>query len=134
MAKLTLEEARKIYKKSDSLKALMLTKFSKEELERNEVTQEESDKAFLELLSQCAKTVFLTPDGYKSEIPTNRIELQNCDGYWMFDIQFTGKQHFWFNFDLIWYNNAKWIKSIGSMVKIRFGMNDCTPEYKTTEI
>ena len=33
MEELTLEEAREIYKKSDALKSLMLSKFSKEELE-----------------------------------------------------------------------------------------------------
>ena len=38
MAELTIEEARKIYSSSDSLKSLMLTKFTKEELERNEIT------------------------------------------------------------------------------------------------
>jgi len=44
MAELTIEEAREIYTQSDSLKSLMLTKFSKEELERHKVTQEEFDK------------------------------------------------------------------------------------------
>ena len=50
MAELTVDEARLIYKESDSLKSLMLTKFSKEELERPEATQEEFEKRFLELL------------------------------------------------------------------------------------
>ena len=35
MAELTLEEAREIYKKSDEMKAMMLGKFSKEELEKD---------------------------------------------------------------------------------------------------
>jgi len=43
MAELNIEEAREIYKQSDSLKEMMLTKFSKEELEKKEVTQEDSD-------------------------------------------------------------------------------------------
>jgi hypothetical protein len=59
MAELTIEEARKIYSSSDSLKSLMLTKFTKEELERNEITQSEFDKKFIELLGKCTKTIFL---------------------------------------------------------------------------
>ena len=52
MAALSIEEARKIYK-YDELKALMLSKFSKEELEKHAVTQEEFDKTFLDLLGKC---------------------------------------------------------------------------------
>ena len=101
MAELSIEEARKIYTKSDELKALMLTKFSKEELDK--VTQEEFDKTFLELLGKCIKTAFLDENGNLSgnlsNLPTNRIELQNADGEWMFDIQYTGKnKHFWVSY------------------------------------
>jgi hypothetical protein len=42
MAELTIIEARKIYSKSDLFKDLMLTKFSKEELEQ--VSPDEFDK------------------------------------------------------------------------------------------
>ena len=91
MAELTLEEAREVYKKSDSLKSLMLTKFSKEELETQEVSQEEFDKTFLELLGKCTKTVFLDAHGNECIVPSNRIDLRNDSGEWMFDIQFAGK-------------------------------------------
>ena len=43
MAEISIEEARKIYASSDEMKSLMLTKFSKSELEKHEVTQEEFD-------------------------------------------------------------------------------------------
>jgi len=135
MAKLTLEEARKIYKKSDSLKSLMLTKFSKEELERNEVTQEEFDKTFLELLGKCIKTVFLDEDGYPCSVPTNRIELRNSDDKWLFDIQFTGKEHFWFRYEWVWlilqdkyslqYNDIQ--RLMKNQVNTLFGLADITP-------
>src|SRR5574344_1957811 len=96
MAELTVEEARKIYNELDSLKSLMLTKFSKEELEKHEVTQEEFDKIFLELLGQCTKTVFLDEDSLKSAVPTNRIELRNDNNEWLFDIKYTGNPpHFY---------------------------------------
>src|SRR5574344_484600 len=95
MAELTLEEAREIYK-YDELKAMMLGKFSKEELEKHEVTQKEFDKTFLELLGKCTKTVFLDEDSLKSAVPTNRIELRNDNNEWLFDIQFTGNPpHFY---------------------------------------
>ena len=103
MAELTIEEARKIYTSSDEMKSLILTKFSKAELEKHEVTQEEFDKTFLELLGQCTNTVFLNEHGYKSKLPTNRIELRNPNDEWMFDILFTGKnKHFWVSYFRIW--------------------------------
>ena len=103
MAELTIEEAREVYKKSDSLKSLMLTKFSKEELETQEVSQEEFDKTFLELLGQCTKTVFLDENSYESKLPTNRRELRKPNDEWMFDILFTGKnKHFWVSYFRIW--------------------------------
>ena len=52
MAELSIEEAREIYK-HDDLKELMLTKFTKAELEKPEVTREEFEKSFLELLKLC---------------------------------------------------------------------------------
>ena len=135
MAELTLEEARNLYKQSASLKEMMLTKFSKEELETPEVTQEEFDKTFLELLGKCAKTVFLDEDGNKTEIPTNRIELRNSDDEWLFDIQSTGIVHFWFSYERVWpiledkyslkYNEIQ--RLMLNQVKIRFGMHECTP-------
>ena len=102
MAELNIEEARKIYK-HDSLKSLMLAKFSKEELEKHEVTQKEFDKTFLELLGKCTKTVFLDGNGNQCSVPTNRIELDNSSGELMFDIQFTGEnKHFWVSYARVW--------------------------------
>ena len=136
MAELTVEEARKIYNESDSLKSLMLTKFSKEELEKHEVTQEEFDKIFLELLGQCTKTVFLDEDSLKSAVPTNRIELRNDNNGWLFDIQFTGKyKHFWVSYYRIWTIFADTYhlqdddieRLMKNQMKIHFGLDDITP-------
>ena len=103
MAELTIEEARKIYASSDEMKSLMLTKFSKSELEKHEVTQEEFDKTFLELLGQCTNTVFLDENGFTSNLPTSRIELRNSNDEWLFDIQFTGKnKRFWVSCSRVW--------------------------------
>ena len=138
MAELNIEEARKIYK-HDELKAMMLAKFSKEELEKHEVTQEEFDKTFLELLGQCTKTVFLDEQGNKSDLPTNRIELSNADGKWLFDIQFTGKgKHFWVNYIMVWkifmdkhdLQGVDIQRLMKNQVVNRFGLNDVTPHHR----
>ena len=136
MAELTLEEAREIYKKSDELKLLMLTKFSREELEKHEVTQEEFDKTFLELLGKCTKTVFLDEYSLKSAVPTNRIELRNDNNEWLFDIQFTGEnRHFCVSYWRIWkifedkYNlqDDDIERLMKNQMKIHFGLDDITP-------
>ena len=136
MPDLTIEEARKIYASSDEMKSLMLTKFSKAELEKHEVTQEEFDKTFLELLGQCTKTVFLNENGYTSNLPTNRIELRKPKDEWMVDICFTGKnKHFWVSYFRVWkifkdkysLQDNDITKLMKNQVKIRFGLNDVTP-------
>ena len=138
MAELTLEETREIYKKSDELKEMMLAKFSKEALEKHDVSQEEFDKTFLELLAKCTKTVFLDEQGNKSDLPTNRIELSNADGKWLFDIQFTGKgKHFWVNYIMVWkifmdkhdLHGVDIQRLMKNQVVNRFGLNDVTPEF-----
>ena len=136
MAELTIEEARKIYASSDAMKSLMLTKFTKEELEKHGVTQEEFDKTFRELLGQCTKTVFLNEHGGVSELPTNRIELRNSNGEWMFDIQFTNNKHFWVSYSRGWkifydkysvpYDDI--ILLMQNQVNARFGLADVTPD------
>jgi hypothetical protein len=134
MAELTIEEARKIYSSSDSFKDLMLSKFSKEELEQ--VSQSEFDKKFIELLGQCTKTVFFDNRLNESKLPTNRMELRNKDDDWMFDIQFTGEnKHFYVNYNRIWRilaykfnlqdDNIK--RLMKNHMKIRFGLEDVLP-------
>ena len=136
MAELTIEEAREVYKKSDSLKSLMLTKFSKEELETQEVSQEEFDKTFLELLGKCTKTVFLDAHGNECIVPSNRIDLRNDSGEWMFDIQFTGKnRHFWVNYGRVWsifesrygLRDNEIQRLMKNQVNTVFGLDDITP-------
>ena len=135
MAESTIEEAREIYKKSDDLKDLMLTKFSKSEIKG--VTQEEFDKIFLELLGQCSKTAFLNEVGDESQLPNNRIELRNSDNEWMFDIQFTGKnKHFWGSDNRVWnilhntysfqYEDSR--RFVKNQMIIRFGLSDVSPQ------
>jgi hypothetical protein len=140
MAELTLEEARKIYSESDSLKSLILTKFTKSELEENPVvTQSEFDKKLLELIGKCTKTVFFTEEGFPSTLPTNRIELRNIDGEWMLDIQFTGEnKHFWASYNRIWLilayefslQDDEIQRLMKNQMKIKFELTDVTPLWK----
>src|SRR5574344_1901173 len=123
MAELTLEEARN------------------EEPEKKEVTQEEFDKTFLELLGKCTKTVFLDDHGNDCTIPTNRIELRTSDDKWLFDIQFTGKEHFWFSYEQVLsilkekyslqYNEIQ--RLMKNQVSTRFRIHECTPVFKSDE-
>ena len=138
MAEISIEEARKIYTSSDEMKSLMLTKFSKSELEEHEVTQEEFDKTFLELLGQCTKTVFLNENGYTSNLPTNRIELRNSNNKCMFDIQFTGKnKHFWANYYRVWkiFEDTYSLEDVDikllmkNQMNTRFGLDDVTAKF-----
>ena len=135
MPELTIEEARKIYASSDEMKSLMLTKFTKEDLEKHAVTQEEFDETFLKLLGQCTKIAFLNEYGEKSNLPTNTIELRNSNNEWMIDIKFTGKnKRFWVSHYRVW----KIFKDTYSMydidiqrlmknqVNIQFGLDDVT--------
>ena len=139
MAELTLEEAREVYKQSDSLKEMMLTKFSKEELEKPCITQEEFDKAFLGLLGKCTKTVFLDDHGNECTVPSNRIELRNDENVWMFDIQFTGeKKHFYVRYFNVWnifesrygLQDNEIQRLMKNQVHLRFGLTDITHEMR----
>ena len=140
MPGLTIEEARKIYASSDEMKSLMLTKFTKEDLEKHAVTQEEFDKTFLELLGQCTKTVFLDENSYESKLPTNRRELRKPKDEWMFDILFTGKnKHFWVSYFRVWtiFANTYSLQDdaiqrlMKNQVNTLFGLADITPKLRS---
>ena len=135
MAELNIEEAREIYKKSDEMKAMMLTKFSKEELETPEVTQEEFDKTFLELLGKYTKIGFRDKYCYESKAPTNRIVLTNDKDGWMFDIQFTGNYPHFYVSDWVWdmfeskygLRDNEIQRLMKNQVSLQFGMDDAIP-------
>lgn len=136
MAEITLKEARKIYSESDSLKDLMLTKFTKSELEQ--VSQAEFDKKFLELLGQCTKTVFLDSNNEISKLPTNRVELRNKYDEWLFDIKFTGEnKHFWGYYYTVWeilanefhiQTDSDIQRLMKNQINIQFELSDITPQ------
>ena len=108
-AQITLEEAKNLYNSSEEAKVLLLllSKFTKDELEgKNIPTQEEFNKFFEEnILSQIdySKTKFLDCDGCASKTPTSRIRLKNSDGNWLFDYNYDQKnQHFYYSYDRVY--------------------------------
>ena len=102
MAELTLEKAREVYKTSDSLNVLILTKFSKEELKLHKVSQGEFNDALLEIMKTCTKTVFIDENSHVSDHPTNWMIYKNSDDQLLFDIQFTGNFKHFFVSDAVW--------------------------------
>jgi hypothetical protein len=123
MAELTLEEAREIYK-YDELKAMMLGKFSKEELEKdmqyadsgieklpsiqvkmkydivhnmmNGLSEYAFYTDFADLFKKCGCPVFLDENSKPTTIPTNRIAYMDSSNTWLLDIKYTGNPpHFY---------------------------------------
>jgi hypothetical protein len=102
MAEITLKEAKEFYNSSNEVKAFLLTKFTKDELEGKIIpTQEEFNKFFEDtiLLSiDYSKMHFLPTNENISKIPTSRIELRNSKDEWLFDYDYNQKNpHFWYS-------------------------------------
>jgi hypothetical protein len=107
MPEITLKEAKKLYNSSEEAKAIMLTKFTKEELEDNAVpTQEEFNKFFEENifpLIDYSKTKFLDNNGHVSKTPTSIIELRNSDNEWLFVYTYDQKmQDFCYSYNRVY--------------------------------
>ena len=106
-AQITLEEAKKLYNSSEEAKVLLLSKFTKDELEGKQVpTQEEFNKFFEENifpLIDYSKTKFLDNNLNISKTPTNRIRLFNSNMAWLFDYNYDQKnQHFWYSYQRVY--------------------------------
>ena len=100
---ITLVEAKKLYNSSEEAKVFLLSKFTKNELEgKNIPSQEEFNKFFEENifpLIDYSKTKFLTSNGYLSQTPTSRIELNNSNDEWLFDYNYEQKnQNFYYSY------------------------------------
>ena len=114
-----------------------MAEFTSEEPETPEVSQEEFDKTFLELLGQCTKQYFLDGIGLDSKLPTNRIDLRNSHNDWMFDIQYTGKnKHIYISYWRVWkifedkyqLQYADIERLMKNQMKILFGVDIVTSE------
>ena len=97
---ITLDEAKKIYNSNEEAKTIMLSKFSKDELEGKPIpTQEEFNKFFEENifpLIDYSKTKFLDRNNNVSETPTSRIRLFNSNSEWLFDYNYDQKNPYFY--------------------------------------
>ena len=100
---ITLDEAKKIYNSNEEAKTIMLSKFTKDELEGKTIPSQEEFNIFFEAnifpLIDYSKTRFLTSNGYLSQTPTSRIELNNSNDEWLFDYNYEQKnQNFYYSY------------------------------------
>ena len=134
---ITLDEAKKLYNSSEEAKTIMLSKFSKDELEGKPIpTQEEFNKFFEENifpLIDYSKTKFLDRNNNVSETPTSRIELRNSKDAWLFDYDYNNKkQPFWYSFQRVYriFMNEFSLQDVDrhrlmkSLVEKRFNLRD----------
>ena len=95
---ITLEEAKKLYNSSEEAKAIMLSKFTKDELEGNIIPSQEEFNKFVEenILSTInySRIIFLDSNIHMSKTPTSRILLKNSDGKWLFDYDYDKKNSY----------------------------------------
>ena len=104
---ITLEEAKKLYNSSEYAKTIMLSKFTKDELEgKNIPTQDEFNKFFEENifpLIDYSKTRFLDSCGRNSKTPTSIIKLCNSKDQWLFGYDYDQKNPvFWYSYTRVY--------------------------------
>ena len=143
---ITLDEAKKLYNSSEEAKVFLLSKFTKDELEgKNIPSQEEFDNFFEENifpLIDYSKTRFLTSNGYLSQTPTSRIELNNSDNKWLFDYNYEQKnQDFYYSYLRVYtiFQNQFSLEDVDrhrlmkSLVEKHFNLTVCQPYGDTDE-
>ena len=147
MAEITLKEAKELYNSSEEIKAFLLTKFTKDELEgKNIPTQEEFDNFFEENifpLIDYSKTKFLDNNKDVSNTPTSRIELRDSDDNWLFDYNYGQKNHwFWYSYVRVYIifirqfslQDVDRHRLIKGVVEKYFNLRDTQPKYKIARL
>ncbi len=137
---LPIEAARMLYRESISNRDLLLSIFTKEELEDNcvnkkVVTQEEFNKFFVEnILSKIdpSKTKFPKKNSFSC------IQLCNSRGEWLFDYDSdTKNSHFWYQFKRVncvlqekfSLQDGEMFQLLKNLVETHFKMKDATPSW-----
>ena len=150
IAQLSLDEAKKLYNSptaSDDIKLFLLSKFTKEELERKPVTQEDLQEDFNKFFEEKiftlidkSKSWFLNCDGGISQTPTSRIRLNTSNGDWLFDYDYNQKNpHFHYSVYIIYFNIVTKVAVsedelqplMKNMVEKYFNLHDVTPYHKS---
>jgi hypothetical protein len=140
MAEITLKEAKEFYNSSNEVKAFLLTKFTKDELEgKNIPTQEEFNKFFEDIILSSidySKTRFLTDNLRVSDTPTSIIEVRNLNHDWYFYYNYDSKnQYFKYSYDRVGrilmnkfsLSTSEFIQLMKNIVEIHFKLPNVTP-------
>jgi hypothetical protein len=138
---ITLDEAKNLYNANDEINVFLLSKFTKEELEGKTLPSQEEFNKFFENticpLIDMTEMNYLTNDGYSSQTPTGRIELNNSNGNWLFDYDYDQKNpHFWCSYTRVYYTfnmrfslqEFEFIQLMKNVVETRFKLTGVTPE------
>ena len=108
-AQITLEEAKKLYNSSEEAKVLLLSKFTKDELEGKTVTQEEFNKFFEETILSTIDDIKTVSGQCLGDMLNNRLIIRNYEDKWLFDYSNT---HFLYSYD-----------RVGSILRSKFSLS-----------
>ena len=144
---ITLDEAKKIYNSNQEAKTIMLSKYTKDELEGKTIpSQEEFNKFFEENifpLIDHSKTTFLDSCGNVSKIPTSIIKLNNSNNECLFDYNYDQKNHwFWYSYVRVYIifirqfslQDVDRHRLMKGVVEKHFNLRDTQPKYKIARL
>ena len=106
---ITLEEAKKLYNSSEEAKTIMLSKFTKDELEGKTVTQEEFNKFFEDNILSTIDDIKTVSGQCLGDMLNNRLIIRNYEDKWLFDYSNT---HFLYSYD-----------RVGSILRSKFSLS-----------
>ena len=106
---ITLDEAKKLYNSYEEGKAVLLSKFTKDELEGKTVTQEEFNKFFEDNILSTIDDIKTVSGQCLGDMLNNRLIIRNDEDKWLFDYSNT---HFLYSYD-----------RVGSILRSKFSLS-----------
>ena len=106
---ITLDEAKKLYNSYEEGKAVLLSKFTKDELEGKTVTQEEFNKFFEDTILSTIDDIKTVSGQCLGDMLNNRLIIRNYEDKWLFDYSNT---HFLYSYD-----------RVGSILRSKFSLS-----------
>ena len=106
---ITLDEAKTLYNSYEEGKAVLLSKFTKDELEGKTVTQEEFNKFFEDNILSTIDDIKTVSGQCLGDMLNNRLIIRNYEDKWLFDYSNT---HFLYSYD-----------RVGSILRSKFSLS-----------
>ena len=106
---ITLDEAKKLYNSYEEGKSVLLSKFTKDELEGKTVTQEEFNKFFEDTILSTIDDIKTVSGQCLGDMLNNRLIIRNYEDKWLFDYSNT---HFLYSYD-----------RVGSILRSKFSLS-----------